>query len=248
MTKKILLITEGKDEKKLFNKLLKKFSKQKVEIVQFRTNIYQLFTSLESYNCDYKDLEITQVLIEQCKNLTTAEKQILTQTYSEIFLIFDFDPHDPLYNENKIIKLNEHFVDSSDYGKLYINYPMVESFYHIDRDHYIKSIPDENFKLSTFNIRDLTGYKKDVGMKGFALNDNDSKYTVAFAIEQHISKFKSIIEITDSDVFLHEHLRDFLIAQCTKLRNTKEAFIVNTSCFAILELYEKSLNEALSNG
>ena len=32
-----------------------------------------------------------------------------------------------------------YFTESSEMGKLYLNYPMVEAFYHM------KSIPDENY-------------------------------------------------------------------------------------------------------
>ena len=59
--------------------------------------------------------------------------------YSDIILIFDFDPQDDLFTSKKIEEMLEYFKESSDMGKLYINYPMVESFYHM------KTIPDLNF-------------------------------------------------------------------------------------------------------
>ena len=43
----------------------------------------------------------------------------------------------------------EYFTESSDMGKLYINYPMVEAFYHM------KSIPDNDFDTYTSSMEEL---------------------------------------------------------------------------------------------
>ena len=54
-------------------------------------------------------------------------------------LIFDLDPQDGGFSPDKILEMQNYFVESSDMGKLYLNYPMVEAFYHL------KDIPDDEY-------------------------------------------------------------------------------------------------------
>lgn len=42
-----------------------------------------------------------------------------------------------------------YFTESTNMGKLYLNYPMVEAFYHME------SIPDENFNKYIVTLDDL---------------------------------------------------------------------------------------------
>ena len=142
MVRQILLVTEGVSEGDLLKKLFKRFCSEKVEIVEFKTNIYQLYDCYESYHCRYDQLDLRKVLLEHCTRLKSSEKERLKKNFSEIYLIFDMDPQDPLYSREKLIKLYSHFSDPSDYGKLYINYPMVESFYHIEKGCYREGISD----------------------------------------------------------------------------------------------------------
>ncbi len=41
------------------------------------------------------------------------------------------DPQDPIYDDNNLRRAMEHFTDSTTYGKLYLNYPMLESYKHL---------------------------------------------------------------------------------------------------------------------
>ena len=51
---------------------------------------------------------------------------------------------------DKITEMASYFVESSDMGKLYLNYPMVEAYYHM------KSIPDPEFDSYTVSLEELT--------------------------------------------------------------------------------------------
>lgn len=64
-------------------------------------------------------------------------------------MIFDLDPQDSRFNDRIVMELQEYFADSSDMGKLYINYPMVEAFYHM------QSIPDHNFHERKVSLAEL---------------------------------------------------------------------------------------------
>lgn len=44
---------------------------------------------------------------------------------------FDLEAHHPGFTVEKIKEMASYFVELSDIGKLYINYPMVESFFHM---------------------------------------------------------------------------------------------------------------------
>lgn len=54
--------------------------------------------------------------------------------------MFDYERHDTNFSEKRILELQNCFMDMTDMGKLYINYPMIESYQHF------KSIPDCEFE------------------------------------------------------------------------------------------------------
>ena len=59
--------------------------------------------------------------------------------FTNIVLVFDYERHDPAFSEEKILEMQHCFEDSTDMGKLYLNYPMIESYLHL------KSVPDEEY-------------------------------------------------------------------------------------------------------
>ena len=59
--------------------------------------------------------------------------------FTNIILVFDYERHDPVFSEEKILEMQHCFEDSTDMGKLYLNYPMIESYLHL------KSVPDEEY-------------------------------------------------------------------------------------------------------
>ena len=67
----------------------------------------------------------------------------------DILLIFDLDPQAPDYSADKIKEMQQYFTESSDMGKLYLNYPMVEAFYHMEE------IPDSNYPDRTATLEEL---------------------------------------------------------------------------------------------
>ena len=136
--KKILVVTEGvKDEPAVFKKLSEIFGlSSNVEIVSYGTNIHQLIAALEKEN-DLEDVDIQLLLREIARKSPQAPSEIekLNDTYTDKIFIFDIEIQDPNYDGSKVLKLLEAMDDSTgDLGKLFINYPMWESYY----------IPDPN--------------------------------------------------------------------------------------------------------
>lgn len=124
---KILVIVEGeKTDVRLMKHLLSMYGlDKKHEIVSYNTNIYTLYNDMFRDD-DPESYDILQVL--KSRELDEDKKRIFDEEYSDILLIFDFDPQDVQYDKKKIIYMQKYFSESSDMGKLYINYPMVEAF------------------------------------------------------------------------------------------------------------------------
>ncbi len=137
--KNILLIVEGaKTEVNIFSKIASIYKDGDTNFCFFsyQTNIYQLYENINQYGRDFVDT--IDVLRKMCK--TNEDKEVLKQNFAYIYLIFDYDCQDPNYQKNKLEDLVGWFDDETDRGKLYLNYPMVESF----MDH-------SNYNLSKYN-------------------------------------------------------------------------------------------------
>ncbi len=63
----------------------------------------------------------------------------IKEDFTNIVLVFDYERHDTNFSEEKILEMQRCFVDAADMGRLYINYPMIESYQHLCR------LPDDDF-------------------------------------------------------------------------------------------------------
>lgn len=149
---KILVLVEGeKTDYQLMERLFDLYGiSSSHEIVSYNTNIYVL------YNEMFRDgnpasMDLLQTLKEHERD--PERRKLFDRRYSDILLIFDLDPQDPAFSTDKILEMASYFVESSDMGKLYLNYPMVEAFYHM------KSIPDEGYNRYTASLEELRAKK-----------------------------------------------------------------------------------------
>ena len=169
---KILMLVEGaKTDVKLMQHLVKVYGiSESHQIVSYNTNIYEL------YNRMFKDgqqdsCDLLQILKEKEKD--EDKKKIFDDRYSDILLIFDLDPQDPQFSPEHILEMLRYFSESTDQGKLYLNYPMVEAFYHM------KAIPDEMYNSYTATMQEL----KNGSYKARVRNENRNKDYRKFAID-----------------------------------------------------------------
>lgn len=146
----ILFIFEGdKREPRLFEAIKSIFLPKEVSpiVCAYKCNIYKLYSSLKSYDIfdDPESIDtvavINEILLERGD---TTLKDIPSSEISEIYLFFDYDFHHhemaDLDDDNSHIKqLLEFFNDETINGKLYINYPMIESI------RYTKELPDPEY-------------------------------------------------------------------------------------------------------
>lgn len=189
---RILVLVEGdKTDPRLMQHLLDMYEiGESHEIVSYHTNIYTLCNEMFR-DGDPASKDILQVLKEHEPN--REKKALFDKRYSDILLIFDLDPHDPDFTGEKVIEMAGFFVESSDMGKLYLNYPMVEAFYHM------RSIPDADYDgyMATMDELKHKLYKRRVNAetrnhdyRKFAINRTEC----SIVIRQNIEKAAGMIE------------------------------------------------------
>ena len=166
METNILVVVEGKKtEPQLLQRLSESFGLD-FDIYCLESNIYTLYKELKAidFNGNIKD-----ILAE----LHPEQKEMQTKKFVYTYLIFDCDAHHPKRDDKRTIeeivnanfkKLEEmsgYFVDETDptVGRLYINFPMVESFK--DCDFFF----DPSYANNQVGIHDLTHYKEIVSKR-----------------------------------------------------------------------------------
>ncbi|MFC6124766.1 hypothetical protein ACFPZP_27395 [Citrobacter bitternis] len=149
MTERILFVFEGeKTEKTITDSLLKNFIENDKRVVfsSFKTDIYALYKLMSAD----EDLDIFAVMKERNPELVDFDRD----SFSQLFLFFDYDGHAPAANDSKIIELLSFFNEETEKGKLFISYPMVESIKCISN---IDAV--EDFCRHTVKICDCSKFK-----------------------------------------------------------------------------------------
>lgn len=139
-----LLIVEGHHEKnKLFWLIFKCFPEINInmdEIWIYGTNIYQLYDDIvreygEEWAKENEDIDLPFVISKK----RYPDKLRYKEDFINIVLVFDYERHDSDFSEEKILEMQRCFSDAADMGRLYINYPMIESYRHLCQ------LPDDDF-------------------------------------------------------------------------------------------------------
>lgn len=237
---KVLVLVEGeKTDVNLMSHLFDVYGiSNKHQIVSYNTNIYVLYNRMFK-NTSPEDVDLLQVLKEQERD--TEKKKIFDERYSDILLVFDLDPQDPLFSFDKIKSMVEYFVESSDMGKLYLNYPMVEAFYHM------KEIPDPSFGDYRVTLDDLYHKRYKSKVKAESRNGDDyenfaiNKEECNSVILQNIEKSWNIVEISKSGNDLMPSAIDILSAQLKSISDSKDLAVLCTCAFYIPDYNSKLL-------
>lgn len=163
---KILFIFEGKKTEQYIMQIIKElyFKDDKYIFVSYCNNIQSLFNELNKDD----DLDLVGLLKENETKHPELEKKLEKcnwDEFSEIYLFFDYDikntdkhNKDSLETQNEKIKeMLELFDNETEKGKLYINYPMVESIRYLK-----KELPDEDYYTYTINLFIGKEFKREV--------------------------------------------------------------------------------------
>jgi len=233
---KVLIITEGaRTDYRLMERLLTQYNIiDQHSIFPYKTNIYSLYNTMFK-DTDPADYDILSHL--KSHENDPSKKELLDQRYSDILLIFDLEPHDSNFSNNKILTMAEYFVESTDMGKLFLNYPMVEAFYHM------KSIPDPDYYSYTVSIDELTSgtYKSRVNVENrnrdyskFAINKEENN----IVIQQNLEK-AYLINGTRKP---YPNLIELLERQLSKLSAERNIYVLCTCIFYVLDYDSRLLN------
>lgn len=233
---KILIIVEGpKTEVALMRKLLGIYGiSDNHEIYSYKTNIYELYNRLPDDPKEYEYIDLLQILKDREQD--PKKLNLLNQNYSDVIMIFDFDPQDDQFSPTKIKRLADYFVESTDMGKLYINYPMVESFYHmksipdLDYDKYFTSMDVLKNKKFKFVVRQIC---RDGDYRKFAADRNECNSVIKQNLNKACTLTNTEFCIPSESQILEEEL---------KLLEDDKISILNTCVFYIVEYNSELIN------
>ena len=245
MESNILIVVEGaKTEPAFFKRLLHIFGLN-FQIYCLGTNIYTLYRRMKEieFNGDLKS-----ILIE----LHPDQRELLSKKFAYTYLVFDCDVHHPKKNDcrcieeiisdnfTKLKELVEYFVDETDptVGKLYINYPMMESYR--DCDYFF----DEKYKSTMASFPDILSYKTNVGKRKLSRIHVDSYTEEQFSllILQNIYKLNKILTDVWKKPSYEEYLaqsnaKQILLAEQDIAEKLDALSVINTSLFIISDFF-----------
>jgi hypothetical protein len=192
--------------------ILKRFFKEfdivnDSEIFSYQTNIFSFLAKLEKKNIFLDNFFDLLLMLKEFSN--SKDKEKLSQKYTDIILIFDYEPH--ILDEQKqeqLLKLQEYCNNVTENGKLYLSYPMIEA------------IEDKEYLLlmASFQSKD---YKKKF------------KNNIRITKDKILEAEKRIIKATSQECCLIE----FLKKQNNSLNQEKQIFILSTVLLYFLEEY-----------
>ncbi len=243
----ILFITEGpEDEKDFLEKMFDICYKyKKYEIYSYNTTIHTLVDILfdEDGNID-EDLDIKLTLRENEKD--EEKRKILSQKYTEIFLIFDFEPQHNKLKFREVKQLLNIFNDSTDKGKLYVNYPMMQSYKHINK------MPDRDFKDRKVTLQEVYNYKDIVASKTSYQDLRKYNYPILISMMlHHLMKINYILngtyEIPDKNTFYKFDFSKLYNIQLKLIKNERMVYVVNTCILNIIEYNATRFLEQINN-
>lgn len=168
----ILFVFEGKEREPLLFKTIQQlfFSKETEAFVcTYNSNIYSLYSKLKNYDifdgvvASGDTVSILNEILESRDDYTLSD--IVVSEVSQIYLFFDYDFHDnrlTLDENNRHIKeMLSYFSDETENGKLYINYPMVDSI------RYTRELPDPDYLSYTIGREACKCFKRDAAQFSF---------------------------------------------------------------------------------
>jgi hypothetical protein len=236
MSGNALFIVEGaRAEPRFLKQMWRLYLGEDAHVYSYNTNIHTLIKALfnEGDELD-EDIDILQFL--RLNEEDAEGKKLLSKKYTDKFLVFDMDPHVSQANEYRLKTLMQFFNDSTNNGKLYLNYPMLESY----KD--MKSLNDSEFKYKMAELSKLTHYKGIVNttcceeLKSISNLDRDTFISLALI---HLKKANHILnddfDIPSRDRYFQWNGTEILDRQYESIRETGSVHVLNTSLFNMVD-------------
>ncbi|MFW7433822.1 hypothetical protein [Vagococcus carniphilus] len=238
--KNFLVLVEGaKAEPKLLQSILSIYDmSNEYNIFSYETNLYSFYNRLK--NNDYLDIDGSipddldlPLVIHDLKN-TPESLEIRDEKFTDILLIFDFDPHDTNYSADILHHFLTAFDDSSDGGKLYLNYPMVESFWHLPSP----ELSQDDFNDLSIDLECLKNkeYKELVHCNGCRSN-SEAPESIKELMKKHYQKFNHLNDISEYTEFnLQSNVLNHIVDE---MNSTETIKVINTS---VIFIYDYNFN------
>lgn len=230
----ILFLVEGYDEQAEIEKgilNIVNIADSDISIKVYSTSIYELYSYMK--NDPYFDIVSH---LNKKGIIEINENDISKTAFSEIYLMFDFEPHYQKYSDEAIIELINFFDNETEHGKLYINYPMFESLYDM------KSPDDKDYLCSTVSLDGFTGkcYKKTVYDNSFCHHNPEVKKHIIFKLVKQ--NYLKVLKIINKELDIDNYHKILLNKQIELKNSERKIFIVNT-----LSLFPIDYNNDLLN-
>ena len=150
----ILFVFEGeRSEPRLFRTIEQLYFRgEDVILCSYGNDIYELYHEMRSLG-DGADI----VAVLKNKGKEGLEEVARVSDFSEVYLFFDYDIHDvkvPVSEFNtRLQSMLNLFDDETGNGKLYVNYPMIESL------RYTKRLPDDGYVRYSVSREECRDFK-----------------------------------------------------------------------------------------
>lgn len=248
MSKNVLFVTEGSRDARFLEKLLGQFRKgEKYEVFSYRTSIHELLRGLITDGSIDADLDFLLFLKES--KTSVGQEDVLKHKFTDVFLVFDMDPQHHMYDSEKLMIAMEYFGDSTENGKLFLNYPMLESYRHMPNPY------DEGYLGLTVGKDQISSnYKGLAASEGSPLLADLAKIDLKLwerIITLNLTKVNVILNsqktLPDAETYLSFSGRKILETQTRLLNEEEWIYVLNTSLFVVVDYAPKAILEQLKN-
>lgn len=195
----ILFVVEGeKRDYRFVDEMVECFLKGRYKVsvinVPASQNIYMLYEKMVE---DDFDTDVVEVLRESVPEARAKLEGVSRRTISEVYLFFDFDPHqDNLSGSGSIsydavAKMLEVFDNETENGKLFISYPMVEALY----DYRLDSC--QAFARCFVPVDEVGAYKGEAGTNNPNASLRMGHAQWSGAIEAFVLRTRCLFDVAD---------------------------------------------------
>ena len=230
----ILCIFEGEVRESKYFKTIENhyFDENSILVCSYGNDIYKLFNIIN----EDEDLDLIEILRES-KDVPENEKilsEYLRDDFSQIFLFFDFEYQDDLFDVQNLESMLNRFNEETENGKLFVSYPMIEA---------IRDVPSlTDFIDHKVSMEECNGkVYKGLSTRGLLQYQDPRKITKDqwdTLIEISIYKANYIITTKNDRCINHPNQSVLLTQQSVLMDTTQHVYVL--ASFPLFIFHQKS--------
>ena len=236
MSKKILLVVEGEsDEVKFIRGLFEKcFRKADYQFYSYKATIHTLSQELYNKYPDFDEGDIDIRLILASLESNKEKKEMLLDKYSDVYMVFDFEPQHDHKHFDTVRRMVKYFNDSTNQGQLFINYPMMQSYKHFE------CLPCPSFEFYEVSLNQAKDYKRLVGELSKFTDLTQYTYITYYSIAVHqLKKANKIINdsytLPSKSEYFNFVATQIFDYQVCLLESSNKISVLNTCIFSLVD-------------